>query len=387
MRPLKVIVDHYLWVRVGGGERVNAELVRGLLNSGHKPIVVTPIGFDPRMYEEWFGIKLPPESLYTLTPRFYPIFGLYQRPLSWFSLVSAIAKERPDCIWVDNDYTRFVDHFGDAKIIQYVHFPTPDYRLEQDYAAKYNRNAFWRMYFEGFMLLSQILGDEAHRNADIICCNSSFIAEECRRLWGRTPRVLYPPVNVEGFYNPKLEGRKKDVVMVGRISREKRYEEAIDALSKMRTKANLHIIGGLIPTKRDYYEYLLKEASRKSIMDRVFFHPNLPLDEMLKMLGRSSVFWHCTHNEHFGIAIVEGMASGLPVVVHRSGGQFMDVTERDRFGLSYATTEELAEKTDSLLTQEGLWRDYHERSLKQCWKFDRTEFTRQALSIIEGFFR
>lgn len=384
MRPLKVIIDHYLWTRVGGGERVNAELVKGLMNAGHVPIVVTPIGFDFRKYKEWFGVDLPPESIYTLLPRFYPILGLYQRPLSWFSLVQALAKEKPDCIWVDNDFTRFVEHISSSKIVQYVHFPTPDYRLERDYELKYKSNLFWNLYFEGFLFLSRVFGDVEHKNANVICCNSKFIAEKCKRLWNKEPVVLYPPVDVEGFSNARAEGRERWIVMVGRISREKRYEEAIRALSKMKEDCKLHIVGGLIPTKREYLNYLIQLISSLHLQKRIVFHLNAAIEELKETFSRSKIFWHCTHGEHFGIAIVEGMASGVPAIVHHSGGQLMDITEYGKYGLSYKTIDELAEKTDQLLSNENQWKYYHEKSLERAWKFNKTEFMKQAIGIIEN---
>ena len=48
----------------------------------------------------------------------------------------------------------------------------------------------------------------------------------------------------------------------------------------------------------------------------------------------ADILLHPSQAEGFGIAVVEGMAAGLPVVVARSGG-VLDTVEHDRVGFLY----------------------------------------------------
>jgi len=49
--------------------------------------------------------------------------------------------------------------------------------------------------------------------------------------------------------------------------------------------------------------------------------------------------------EHFGISVVEAMASGCVSIVHRSGGSYTDIADHDKYVFSFEDVEDLAEKS------------------------------------------
>ncbi len=56
-------------------------------------------------------------------------------------------------------------------------------------------------------------------------------------------------------------------------------------------------------------------------------YPNVPHEEKLKLLARVT--------EHFGIAPVEAMASGLALIVPKLSGTWTDICDFGRYGLGY----------------------------------------------------
>lgn len=84
-----------------------------------------------------------------------------------------------------------------------------------------------------------------------------------------------------------------------------------------------------------YKESLEKRAREKGV--RVEFYPNASRDELVKIVTSSKVFVHATVGEHFGIAVVKGMAAGCPVIVHRSEGSYEDIIDYGYYGLTYKT--------------------------------------------------
>ena len=76
--------------------------------------------------------------------------------------------------------------------------------------------------------------------------------------------------------------------------------------------------------------------------DWVQFHEDLPREQLLDLMGRMRYGIHANHDEHFGIAPAELMASGCIVFVHDSGGQ-VEIVGGDR-RLCYASDEEAAGK-------------------------------------------
>jgi glycosyltransferase involved in cell wall biosynthesis len=55
---------------------------------------------------------------------------------------------------------------------------------------------------------------------------------------------------------------------------------------------------------------------------------------------------------------VEDAAMEWPVIVHKSGGPFEDITEYGEHSLYYNSVEELAEKISKLLTDRKSWEYY-----------------------------
>ncbi|MEM1927063.1 MAG: glycosyltransferase, partial [Pyrobaculum sp.] len=78
------------------------------------------------------------------------------------------------------------------------------------------------------------------------------------------------------------------------------------------------------------------------------------------------VFLHATINEHWGIAVAEAMARGLPTVVHKSGGAWTDLTRGGTVGVGYDSVEEAVEHLLKLITDPKTWRHYSQKSLERA---------------------
>jgi len=404
---MKVVVAHHLWSRVGGGELVNAYVVKTLLEVGHEVVAVSTFGFSKENYEEWFGIDLGDVKVYALLPRMLPLFGIYQRLGFYIPLRKAIKKEEPDVVFVDSELYKPVLKLKERyefRLIEYIHFPFHALKFEKGDVPEEYREAFeryladarmyhkkygkgwWKYYFKLWLkLYGRVARDNPFETADLVMANSRYIARLVKMLWGGDALVLNPPVKVRDFepYGKKpYEERDDAVVMIGRISPEKRIEDAIDAVALTKTKPTLRVVGGLIPLTMPYKESLEKRAKEKGV--RVEFYPNVSREELVKIATSSKVFVHSTIGEHFGIAVVEGLAAGCPVIVHRSGGPYEDITDYGNYGLSFDSIEELAEHIDKLLTEPKLWRVYHEKSLSRAPFFSEQEFAAKLLKVVEN---
>jgi glycosyltransferase involved in cell wall biosynthesis len=216
---------------------------------------------------------------------------------------------------------------------------------------------------------------------DCVFVNSKYIARLVELLWHEKPMVLYPPVNVGDLLQQadrRFDERDEAVVMLARLTPEKMFETAIDAVALSKSKPRLRIIGGAIATSYPYLDKLRHMCEGKKV--NVEFCINLPRSEVVKLLARSKVFVHACRGEHFGISVVEGMAAGLPVIVHRSGGPYEDITDRGYFGEHFETPEELADKIDEFMSDATVWNIYHGRSLSRAPIFREEEFSKRLLS-------
>jgi glycosyltransferase involved in cell wall biosynthesis len=403
---MKAVVAHHLWSRVGGGELVNAYVVKTLLEAGYETAIVSTFGFNKKSYEEWFGITLDHSRIYALLPRMLPLFGIYQRLGFYIPLKRAIKDEKPDLVFVDCELYKPIIKLRKRmrfKILEYIHFPFHALKFEKGevpreykkayeeylsdamkYHAKYKKG-LWKHYFNLWLkLYSLIARDNPFETADVVMVNSNYIGRLVKMLWKGDPVVLYPPVKVKDFtyYGIKFFDERDDsVVMIGRVSPEKRIEYVINALALTDNKPVLRIIGGFIPATLPYKRTLEKMAEEKGV--KIEFYLNIPRNEMVKIATSSKIFVHSTIGEHFGIAVVEGMAAGCPVIVHKSGGPFEDIIEQGVYGLYYSSVEDLAEKISKLLNDRRAWEYYHVKSLQRSLQFSEELFSRNLLKIIK----
>ena len=82
-------------------------------------------------------------------------------------------------------------------------------------------------------------------------------------------------------------------------------------------------------------------AYQLGISDRVEFMINLQRDELHAIFSRAKVAVHTMRNEHFGIAVVELMASGIITIAHNSAGPKEDIIGGTSDCVGYlANTEE-----------------------------------------------
>jgi glycosyltransferase involved in cell wall biosynthesis len=216
-----------------------------------------------------------------------------------------------------------------------------------------------------------------------VVANSAYTARWIERRWGRTARVLHPPV----FPIPPREKRPW-IVAVGRFAgggRSKRQLEMIEVFHAAGLSGwELHLVG----TAQDP-EYVRAAVEAAKGLP-VVFHLDAPRAELEEVCGAASLFWHFTgaledpeaapeRMEHFGIATVEAMSAGaVPVVVAR-GGQPEIVG--DGAGLLWETFEECAEQTRRLCGDENLRVRLSEAARRRAGDFAFPAFAARAREV------
>ena len=164
-----------------------------------------------------------------------------------------------------------------------------------------------------------------NRYSDLILCSSAAIAEQWRneRIAPRV-KVLNPHFNTGKLSElpdaPCASQQEKHdewvIGTVGRLSEEKRHVDLINAfrlVCETYPKSRLLIVG-----EGYMRETLERHTAELRLSDKVTF---AGFDKnVFKHLKKMDVFALPSRTEGFGIAILEAMAAGLPVVATRVGG-------------------------------------------------------------------
>jgi glycosyltransferase involved in cell wall biosynthesis len=159
---------------------------------------------------------------------------------------------------------------------------------------------------------------------DLFVANSTFVRQRIRRYYGRDAEVLAPPVDVAYFGagddEPAPAGPAPYLLSVAALSPYKRHDLAIEAAR--RTGIELRIVGDGPDRER-----LRDLGGPVRLLGRVD-------DVTLRRLYRGALAFVQPGVEDFGMAAVEALAAGTPVIAAGRGG-VVDVVDHERHGLLY----------------------------------------------------
>lgn len=188
-----------------------------------------------------------------------------------------------------------------------------------------------------------------------IITNSEFSRSSILKVFnGKTKKVhvIRPPVDIETFHNavlfPSLGDEREDIILViARINKQKEIENAIMLAKLLKRDAigNGMVIVGNIDYTYDlnYYLSLCKMVRDLNLEDYITFQTDVSFDNLLSIMKKAKTYFHPMIGEHFGMSVVESMASGLVPIVPSVGGPTEYVPKKYHF----QTLEEAADKIAS----------------------------------------
>jgi len=305
-----LVVHPYLDI-YGGGERVCHGVIKTLVNHGQKVELLT-FDFDAARYRDIVGEEFPKQVVvHSLGQRTKekPPFTIYKRHRNFVKLLKKYrGKLDYDYLFSTQSSSPFEPVFLNKakKNIAYVHFP----EIHYDYARGTFKRKLYLWLFKHWV-------EQGIDKLDLVFCNSNYTKEALTALWKTRgePMVVYPPVNLDKFWCSKpLSQRKKQVVYTARFIPAKRHE-ILKRLALDLPKYEFISVGGLIEAEKNWFNHLSADLPQNYTLKT-----NLPGPQLLSILQNSRIYVHLMEGEHFGIAPVEGLASGCVTLVHDSGG-------------------------------------------------------------------
>lgn len=244
---------------------------------------------------------------------------------------------------------------GNAKHLCYCHVPTQYYwQFYEQYLKEPGFGVLNPLMRLGLKLLVKPLRAadfKAAQGPDQFITISQYAAEQIKKYYKREAKIIHPPVEVEKFHrgvdNSKTKAGKSQAKLSINYNSKNDKSQAIETeqrhgyinISRQVTWKRLDII---VKSARDTkaellligdgpeHENLVKLADGAA---NIKFLPEMPQNELKKHLWQAKAFLFPS-TEPFGIAPVEALAAGCPVIAFNRGGS-LDFVKEGKNGIFF----------------------------------------------------
>ncbi len=257
--------------------------------------------------------------------------------------------------------------------ICYMHSPL---RYVWDWSHQYqeenNLKGGMRFFTRLFLNYLRLWDRASAMRPDYLIANSEYTQARIKKYYNRESKVIYPPIKTQEF---KASSKNKGYFLtVARLSAYKQVDVLIDAFGKLGLP--LVIVGE--GAQRKKLEKKIKETQN---IKRIKILGELERSKLIKLYENCRAFVFSCEDD-FGIAPVEAMAAGKPVIALKRGGVVETVLEGETGEFfEVAKPEIIADGVRRFIENE---RKYNYRKIRQrAEEFGEERFERELREFVD----
>lgn len=227
---------------------------------------------------------------------------------------------------------------------------------------------------------------------DLIICPSEKVEDRLKDFGIKTPTKVIPNgIEVERFKSAKggylrkqkdINVNDKIILVVGRVDLEKDPIFNVEVISEVVKKipnAKLVFAGdGNLEAE------VLKKAKELNIGDSVVILGHIPYDEIPNIYKDADIYLSASTTENHSLAVIEAVASGLPIVVPNDKSFTMNVKDGQNGYLCKKEHKVFADKIVKILSDEKLKSKMSKKSLDISKSFTVEEHVRNLVETYKS---
>ena len=223
-------------------------------------------------------------------------------------------------------------------------------------------------------------------------CNSHFTKNFIDETYGVDSTVIYPPVDVANFKPGKKENLIISVGRFSQLTQAKRQDVLLKAFKRFYDSGYSNwrlVFAGGTEVGVGGFVKKLKESARGypvKIMESPTFN------QIRELYSKAKIFWSAVgygvdenkepaRVEHFGITVVEAMASGTVPIAYNAGGH-KEIIANGENGFLWKETRQLLANTEKLIKSRGFMKDLSRRARKDSRVYEYDRFSAEIKAII-----
>ncbi|MGH9676839.1 MAG: glycosyltransferase, partial [Candidatus Acidiferrum sp.] len=177
---------------------------------------------------------------------------------------------------------------------------------------------------------------------------------------------------------------RKVILFLGRLHHKKGFDILLPAFALLKDDPSLVIAG---PGEDDYIQYLRAQIGRLGLTERVVFAGMLGGGEKRGAFVDADIFVLPSYQENFGIAVIEALAAGTPVIVSDQVNIHADIFAAGAGGVVPLNSEVLALEMKRWLADGALRKAAGEKARefarnKYDWKSIAQRWTRHYERLV-----
>lgn len=195
--------------------------------------------------------------------------------------------------------------------LSYIHAPTHYYWSR--YESYLKNPGFGKLNFLSRISLRILVRPLRHLDyrasqvPDLLIANSYYTKNQVDKYYNRDSAVIHPPVDIKFFSEAKHFANRRGFIVVGRQTHYKRIDLAVIACTRL--KLPLTVVGNGPENSK------LKKMAGPSVE----FIENIDRKQLSDLIAKKEAFIF-PGSDDFGIAPVEALAAGTPVIAFKNGG-------------------------------------------------------------------